>query len=257
VLRLETSFPPTILATFLSRRISTHCGVTEGGDRVVLERFLREMLTAVDPDAGLAFGIEFQEQETSFVAFGRVAEGEPSPILAKLKLGERLSFGPLVVDPRETVTSLHGFGAWLVDPEPQPDGVPTSALNLLVGLAGGEDDPLPVCFAESEGWFFFGAGPRGDLLVRSTRQRLIRSGAARSPGSQALFDLRAAGAEGTDYVLGAVFNGDGLEGLAQADREDLAAMFGVPATASTPDALAIAGFKSATAELDLLARLLY
>jgi hypothetical protein len=255
-LRVEFSLPPTILATFLTRRISSACGVAEGRDREVLERILREVITGADPAAGVALGIEFVEQETSIVAIGRLAEGEPSPILARLKQGNRISFGALVVDPRETPKGLLGFGAWLVDPDPRPDGVPTSALNLLVGLAGGEDDPLPVSVTEAEGWFFLGAGPRGDLLVQATRQRLLRSGAARSPGSQALFDLRSSG-DRDDYVLGVVFSGAGLEGLDEGDRAGLARMVGLGAKARRPASLAIAGFKSATDELELLARLLY
>jgi len=137
--RFESTLPSTIYATLLTRRIARHAGLATGELRDNLERFLREAATAIDPATGLAVGIEFRDGSASFVAVGTIADGPPSPVLAKLLKSGRTTFGGLVLDEREAKKGLTGFYAWCPQPEPQmdlPDSLATVLDNLLREDAG-------------------------------------------------------------------------------------------------------------------------
>ncbi|MHC4819823.1 MAG: hypothetical protein ACYTF8_17390 [Planctomycetota bacterium] len=238
-LRIETTLPPTLLASFLTRRTVLHCGVTAPDDRVLLERFLREVATGIDPDQGYALGLEFKGGKASFVVVGEIGPGPPSPILAKLQRDERSSFGSLILDRRDAPDGLLGWYGWVADAAPELDGLPECGWGWIDGLAH-EERGLLLAYARWRRWFVVAGGPRADLLARAVRSRVAR-GASRSRGSFALLDLRQRGAG--PYVVGAIFAAAGLDGLPPADRRALGAMFHAGADAQAPRALAIAGFR--------------
>lgn len=251
-LRIETTLPPTLLATFLTRRLILHGGVEAPDDRVLLERFLREVLTGTDPDSGYALGLEFKGGKASFVVVGEAGPGPASPILAKLQRDERSSYGALVLDRRDAPDGLLGWYAWIADAKPKLDGLPECGWGWVDGLAH-EEKGLLLAYARWQRWFVVAGGPRADLLARAVRSRVAR-GANRSLGSFLLLDLCQRG--GGDYVLGAVFAAVGLDGLPPADRRALGAMFHAGADAQAPRALAVAGFR-ADGALVLTGRALY
>lgn len=237
--RVETTLPPTLLASFLTRRTVAHCGVEAKDDRVLLERFLREVLTGIDKDTGYALGLEFKEGRASFVVVGAIGPGPASPILAKLQRDLRSSFGALIFDEREAPDGLIGWYAWVADAEPKLDGLPECSWGWVDGLAH-EERGMLLAYARWRRWFIVAGGPRADLLARAVRSRVAR-GASRSRGSFALLDLRQQGSGA--YILGAVVAAPGLDGLPPADREALAAMFFAGAGAQAPRELALAGFR--------------
>jgi len=253
-IRVETALPPTFLAGFLTRRLSLHAGVKEQADRVVIERFLREVLTGLDPSAGFAFGIEFREGTVSCVAYGKLAPGPDSPILAKLRKRDRMSFGPLIVDQRDAPKGIAGWSVWLADPAPRLEGLPETAWPLLESMTAEEEGSgLPVAYAKWEDRGILGIGPRADLLVRAVQRRLAQ-GTELSPGAATLAKLRGAGETGP--VLGVVIQKAGLAELAAADRRALRALFGATDTARPPAYIAICG-RGSPAGLELTGRLEY
>jgi hypothetical protein len=237
-LRVETTLPPTLLASFLTRKLIAHFGFAEPEDRVLLERFLREVATGIDRKTGYALGLEFKGGKASFVIVGQNAPGAASPILAKLQRDARSSYGAFILDGREAPDGLIGWYAWVADAEPELDGLPECTWGWIDGLAH-EERGMLLAYARWRRWFVVAGGPRADLLARAVRSKVAR-GASRSLGSFALLDLRKRGAG--DYVVGAVFAAAGLEGLPAADRRALAAMFHAGASAQAPRALAFAGF---------------
>jgi len=251
-LRVETTLPPTLLASFLTRRTIAHCGIDAADDRVLLERFLREVVTGIDPDTGYALGLEFKGGKVSFVVVGESGPGAASPILAKLLRDERSSYGALILDEREAPDGLIGWYAWVADAAPKLDGLPECSWGWVDGLAN-EERGLLLAYARWRRWFIVAGGPRADLLARAVRSKVAR-GANRSRGSFALLDLRQRG--GGDYVVGAVFAAAGLDGFPPEDRQALAAMFHAGANAQAPRALALAGFRKDGA-LMLTGRALY
>lgn len=238
-LRVETTLPPTLLASFLTRRTVAQCGVEAPDDRVLLERFLREVATGIDGDTGYALGLDFKGGRASFVVVGAIGPGPPSPILAKLQRDERSSYGALVLDEREAPDGLIGWYAWVADAAPKLDGLPECTWGWINGLAS-EERGMPLAYARWRRWFIVAGGPRADLLARAVRSKVAR-GPNRSRGSFALLDLRLEGSG--DYVLGAVVAAAGLDGLPPEDRKALAAMFFAGPTAQAPRAIALAGFR--------------
>lgn len=251
-LRIETTLPPTLLATLLTRRMILHCGVETQEDRVLLERFLREVLTGADADRGYALGLEFKDGKASFVVVGEIGPGPASPILAKLLRHERSSYGAFVLDRRDAPDGLLGWYAWVADAQPKLDGLPECAWGWIDGLAQ-EERGLVLAYAHWQRWFIVAGGPRADLLARAVRSRVAR-GASRSLGSFLLLDLQQRASR--PYVIGAVFAAAGLDGLPPADRLALGAMFHAGADAQAPRALAVAGFREDGA-LVLTGRALY
>lgn len=251
-LRIETTLPPTLLATLLTRRLVLHCGVEAPEDRVLLERFLREVATGTDPDSGYALGLDFKDGKASFVVVGEVGPGRASPILEKLQRDGRSSYGALVLDRRDAPDGLLGWYAWVADAKPELEGLPECGWGWIDGLAR-EERGLLLAYARWQRWFVVAGGPRADLLARAVRSRVAR-GASRSLGSFLLLDLRQR--RRGDYVVGAVFAAAGLDGLPPADRRALGAMFHAGADAQAPRALAIAGF-GAEGALVLTGRALY
>jgi hypothetical protein len=238
-LRVETTLPPTLLASFLTRRTVAQCGVETPDDRVLLERFLREVATGIDGDTGYAIGLDFKGGRASFVVVGAIGPGPPSPILAKLQRDERSSYGALVLDEREAPDGLIGWYAWVADAAPKLDGLPECTWGWINGLAS-EERGMPLAYARWRRWFIVAGGPRADLLARAVRSKVAR-GPSRSRGSFALLDLRLEGSG--DYVLGAVVAAPGLDGLPPEDRKALAAMFFAGPSAQAPRAIALAGFR--------------
>jgi len=250
-LRVEMTLPAAALAHPVTRRLAEHLGFPEAGDRVVVERFLREVLTGAAPSKAIAFGCEVRGTEVSFVVVAHDVEGQPSPVLAKLREADRYSFGPLVFDPRTAGRDLCGWYAWVAQAQPQIEHLPECLWDTVGGLAD-EEKGLPVAYAAFDGWSVLAAGPRADSLVRATRSRLL-GGSERSAGAVQLFRLRGRG-EG-DYVLGIVVE-PGLAELPAADSAALRASFGLSADGQPPGAIAVAGFR-ADGALKLLARALY
>ncbi|MHC4667663.1 MAG: hypothetical protein ACYTFD_04585 [Planctomycetota bacterium] len=238
--RLETTLPPLLIASFLTRRLAYHGGLKQEADRVLIERFLREVLTGIDAEAGCAVGLEFRDGQTSLVVLGSLGPGPPSPILAKLRRDERSSFGALVLDRRDAPAGLLGWAAWVAEPEPRLEELPQCTWGWLDALSS-EEKGLPLAYARWKGSFVVAAGPRADLLARAVRSKLAWGG-SRSLGSFELLNLRQRGGD-LDYVLGAVLAGSGLDGLPPADRQLLAALFGARPAARAPQAVAIAGFR--------------
>jgi len=256
-MRLETTLPPTVFAPLLTRGIAVHSGMAADSDREILERLLRELLTGVDRDTGLAVGLEFSEGELTVVFVGRIAQGPPSSILAAMQRPERITYGAVVLDPRDDAPDLVAKGAWVIGAEPSTDGCPASALGLVVGLAGGESAPLPMSWKSAGDWFVLGAGPHADHLVRATLIRLTRAGANRTEASNQLLSIREKSEHAArPYVLGFVADTDALTHLEEADAKALRAQFGMLESAPAPHLLAVAGFLDAGALL-LDGRLLY
>jgi len=240
--RVETALPPTSLAGFLTRRLSLHAGVKEQADRVVIERFLREVLTGLDQSAGFAFGLEFRDGTASCVAYGKLAPGPDSPILAKLKKRDRMSFGPLIVDQRDAPKGIAGWSVWIADPVPRLEGLPETAWPLLESMTSEEEGSgLPVAYVQWEDRGILDLGPRADLLVRAVERRLA-DGTELSSGAAALAKLRDAGI--SRPVLGIVVQGAGLAELAPADRKALRALFGATDAARPPAYVTICGCRS-------------
>ena len=252
--RAETTLPAPALAAMLTRTFGAYCGIPLDKDRVLVERFLRELLTGLDQTAGIAIGIEFKEGQTSFVAIGRIGEGPPSPLLAGVRSHARSSFGPLVLDARrEAPKGIIGHYAWLTEPKPVLKGLPESLWGLVGDLTGGEDGGLPTAYVAPSRWFVFGAGRRADRLVASVYKRL-RGGAQSSAGSRA---LRAARERGKgDYVLGLVLSGSGFDGLAANDRKQIARLLHAGENAQMPDTIALSLFRDGE-EIRLEGRALY
>jgi hypothetical protein len=253
--RVETTLPAVNLSSFLTRRIASHCGLREDKDRILLERLLREVLTAVDPATELAFGLDLRDGETGFVAAGRIAGGPPSTILAKLRRSSRTEFGALILDAREAPRGVIGLAAWIADPRPALEGLPQSTWNLVGDLCGGEERGLLFAYAEEKEWFILGAGRGADNLVRMVRRRLS-TGSKRSFGSQVLRQVRERGADDSEYLLGVVVVPPLLAGLPDTDRAALWATFGATGKAVEPRAIAVAGSRSENG-LALEGRLLY
>ena len=236
--RFESTFPATIYATLLTRRIARHAGIANGELRDNLERFLREATTAVDPASGLAVGIDFRNGAASFVAVGLIAKGPASPVLAKLAKADRTTFGGLVLDFRETKEKLLGFYAWCPEPEPNtdlPDSLATSLDNLMSDEAG-----VHVTYASAEGYAIVAAGPNADSLARKVRARVV-SGTQSSVGGRQIEVLRRRG--GDDCVFAAVVSGAGLSGMADADRARLREMFLAGPEATAPKLIVATGFR--------------
>ena len=255
--RIESTLPSTIYATYLTRRIARHTGVAAGELRDNIERLLREAATGIDPRTGLAIGIDTHEGNVSIVAVGLVAAGTPSPVLAKLRQARRTTFGGLVLDARETgARGVHGFYAWIPQPEPRLDGLPESLLKPLANLLSDEIG-LNVAYSEAEGYAVVAAGPRADLLARKVRGRIV----AGARGSQATYQLgvvRERGGPGC--VFGAVVNGSALAGLVPTDRAALSALLGAGHDATAPKVIAIAAWPNADGDdggLKLHGRVVY
>jgi hypothetical protein len=251
VLRVETTFAPTFLASPVAKGLARHAGFAEEGDRIVAERLLREALTGADPATGIAFGFEARGGEISFVVVARDAAGPASPILAKLREQERSSFGPLVLDRRDAPKGLLGWSLWIAQATPTLEDLP----ELLWGTVGGLSDEakgLPLAYASCDGWSILAGGPRADALAHATKSR-FEGGSTRTAAGVELFQLRDRG-EG-DYVLGIAFEPP-LEGVPAADRAALGAAFGAGEGARGTRAVAAAGFR-AGGGLTLLVRALY
>jgi len=248
--RIETTLPASHFASAAAHRLARHLGFAEEQDAVLAERFLREIATGVAP--GIAIGVEFKDGRASLVALGRKAGGEDSPLLGRLRRGERIAIGPLVFDHREAPDGLTGWLAWVAQTEPALEGVPEAFWPLIGGVAR-EEEGLELAYAEWNGWVVAAAGPRADLLARAVRGRLAR-GAERSPGSMDLFYLRTR--PEAPYVLGVVVAGEGLQGLPEADRAALRAHFRAGDDASAPGSVAVAAFDR-DGTLDLFARVRY
>jgi hypothetical protein len=250
--RFESTLPSTVYATLLTRRIARHAGLPAGEMRENLERFLREATTAIDPETGLAVGIEFRDGIASFVAVGMIADGVASPVLAKLPNARRTTFGGLVLDARETSAGLTGFFAWCPEPQPElevPDSVAPVLNNLLREEAG-----VPVSFWSAERYAVVAAGPRADALAQNVARR-VTSGTQGSAGSRQLEQVRRRGR--SDCILGAIISGAGLAGMAPADRDRLGSMFLAGAEAVAPKLLVLAAFRDESTNLRLEGRLIY
>jgi hypothetical protein len=236
-LRIDTTLPATCFAEFATRRIAAHVGVANEADRVLLERLFRELLSGVDPETGVGIAFDFRDQSASVLVAGKRAPGADSPILARAREARRSSFGPLVLDRREAPRGVLGWLAWFTEPAPQVDTLPDAAV-ALVGPATREADGVPVAYLERESWFAFAIGRRADYLVRLTQHRLLEGG-RHEESTLALRHMSDTG----DCVLGAVFDGRGLDGLSPADRAALTALFGAGENAVRPDYAVVAAFR--------------
>jgi len=253
-IRAETTLPATFLADFFTRRVAAHCTIRDPQDRVRLERLLREATTGADPATGIALGIEFRDAKASFVVLGRIADGPPSPILARIGKHARTSFGVVVLDTLPLARrDLLAYRAWIVDAEPKLENLPETAWRLLAGLSGGENAGVPIVYAEQDGYFMAAAGPRADILVSSVRRR-IRTGTTRSIGSTELRGARERGKG--DYVLGVILAGTGFAELAESDRAVLRATLGAGPGATPPSSISVAALRDGD-ELELVGRALY
>ena len=223
-------------------------------DRVLVERFLRELLTGLDASAGMAIGVEFRDGQTSFVALGRIGEGAPSPLLAGVRSHGRSSFGPLVLDVRrEAPKGILGHFAWVTNPNPQLDDLPETLWSLVGDLCGGEEGGLLTAYVEYQGWYLLGAGRRADRLVATVHKRL-RGAAQRSSGSRALRAVRGRGKG--DYVLGIVLAGSGFDGLVDNDRKELARLLHAGPSAEGSGTIALSFFRDGE-EIRIEGRMLY
>jgi hypothetical protein len=250
-LRIETTFSATFPAASVARRLARHLGFADDTDRVVAERFLREVLTGVDPAAGIAIGCEAKGGELSLVAIARDGKGELSPILKKLRADDRSSYGPLVLDRQGQAAGVTRWHLWVAQAEPRIEELP-ECLWSAVSLLADESKGLPVAYAAFDGWSVLAIGPRAEALARTTRARLLE-GSSRTPGANELFRLREEG-EG-DYVIGIVCEA-GLADLPSADLAALRAAFGGTEGARGPKALAAAGFRGKEG-LELRVRVFY
>jgi len=252
--RVESTLPSTIYATYLTRRIARHAGLPAGPLRDNIERFLREAATGIDTASGLALGIELRGGAASFVAVGMRSQGPPSPVLAKLRGARRTTFGGLVLDARDVPSKrIQGFFAWVPQATPQLEGLPDSLTGLLGDLVSDETG-VKVAYTEAEGYSVVAIGPRADLLARKVRRHLVE-GARGSLATHHLGVVRERG--GAGCVLGIVVRGGGLEGLAETDRSALRALLGAGETATAPKFIAIAGWPSEDGSLRLNGRILY
>lgn len=249
-LRVETTLDPVFAAAGVAKRVARHLGLAEAKDKVILERLLREALTGADPATGLAIGVEARGGELSVVVVARDAEGDASPILAKLRTEERSSFGAVVLDAR-TSPAGRGWFAWVAQAQPEIEELP-ECLWGAVSLLSDESKGLPVALSAFEGWSVVAVGPRADALALATRSRLER-GSARTTGAEELRKLR--GSRDGDYVLGIVVELAATD-LPAADLRALVASLGGIEGARGAAAFAAAGFRTEGA-LEFLARAFY
>jgi len=250
-LRIETGLPRVFAASGIARRLARHTGFAEEGDRVIVERLLREALTGADPATGLVIGIEAQKNEVSVVVVARDADGAPSPILRKLRSDERSTFGPLVLDHRDAPEGLVGWLVWIAQAKPELKDLP-ECLWTAVDRLSDESKGLPVSYAAFDGWSVVAFGPRADQLAAGTRARL-ENGSSRTAGASELRRLRE-DRQG-DYLIGVVLE-PGVAELPEADLAALRAAFGGSEGARGPAAFAAACFRGESG-LEILARAYY
>jgi len=239
--RVESTIPPTAYATYLARRIARHAGLPDGELRDNVERFLREAATGLDPEGGIAFGLDLAKPTLpGFVIVGRIADGPASPVLAKLRRAPRTTFGGLVLDARDTGSQvIRGFFAWAPQAAPDDAGLPRTAAPALVSVVR-EDLGVPVAYAEAEGYGIVAAGGRADLLAKAVRRRVVQ-GRTQSEGARVLALLRERA--GGECILAAVVAGDRFGGLAGEDAGALRALLGATADGRPPDLVVVAGFR--------------
>ena len=238
--RVETTLPASELAAPLTRRLAKHCGIAAEKDRVLIERFLRELLTGMDSSRGWGLGLDFKDGALSAIILGHKASGPPSPLLAGVRQRRRSSVGPLVLDFRNGAprNSL-GFWAWVVEARPAIEGLPETAWGAVARLSN-EQDGLRVAFTRVGNFVACAVGPRADLMLKSTRRRLAGA-ASRSPAVRALRAARGR-VQDAPYVLGVALRGAGFSGLAESDRKAIAALVGAGGEAQVPGLAAFAGF---------------
>jgi len=250
-LRIETTLPRAFAAAGVARRLARHAGFAEEGDRVIVERLLREALTGADRKTGLVIGVEAEGGELSVVVVARDADGAASPILKKLRSDERSSFGPLVLDHRAASGGLVGWFAWIAQAQPELKDLPECLWGAVDRLSD-ESKGLQVAYAAFDGWSVVAFGPRADRLAAATRARL-EGGSSRTTGASELRLLREEG-EG-DYVIGVIVEPGPME-LPAADLAALKAAFGGSEGARGPAAFAAACFRRESG-LEILARAYY
>ncbi len=249
-LRVETTLPATIFDGLVARRIAVAAGIKEEADRIVLIRLLREALTAVDRESGIAFGVDFEKGKASFAVVGKIAAGPPSRVLNKMRKGGRHVFGSLVIDSEREdrmAKGILGFYAWVAQAELNVKGLPESLWDCARVLCDSSHG-LGLAYTEHEGYFAFAAGEGADTLAQTIRRRL-RGGPKRSRSAWMLHELRQA--SGREYVLGIIASGPGMAGAAAADRAALERIFGASSGSGAPRAVAVAVFREGkTLELD-------
>lgn len=249
-LRMESTLPATVIAPFLSNWVAAHGGIGEAKERAILERLLREGLTALDPATGFGLGIELREGKASAVLVGRIAGGPASAILASLAGGGRHTFGALVLEsavPEKNYFALRGL---LPQGKANLEGVPECAFDFVAGLT---KDGLEFAVRVQEGWVAAGIGPRGALLAGDTLRR-IHEGSRGSEGGKAIQDLVRS--EKGAYVLGVVITGAGFAQAPAGDRAALRSLSGAGESAVPPSMAALAGF-AREGVVDLAGRIAY
>ena len=254
-LRVETTLPAVELAALLTRRLAKHCGIAADKDRLLIERFLRELLTGIDSSRGWGFGLDFKDGALSAIILGRVAGGAPSPLLAGVRRLQRSSVGPLVLDLRHGApkNSL-GFFAWVVDAKPAIEGLPETAWGAVARLSD-EEEGLRLAFTRVGDLAVCAVGPRADLLLKRTRRR-IAGAASRSPAARALRIARGRVSD-APYVLGVALHGPGFRDLADKDKEAFARLVGAGEGAQVPGLATFAGFLDDLRGLRIEGRVLY
>jgi len=259
--RVETTLPAAELASMLAARLAVHGGIRAGDDRVVVERFLREVFTGADSAAGYAFGVDFRDGSGTLVATGRLAGGRDSPILHLVRGEARSTYGPLVLDlargAPEDPAAKRGrwrWRAWLVEPDGKLEGLPDSLWESVGLLVRGEEAGLEVVYERLDDRFVFAAGPRADRLAAKVAEGL-RGPFRRSLAGTHLRTLYQAG-DG-DYKLGIAVDGRGVRRMPDKDLAALRRAFFAGEDGSVPSRAVLALWQEDDGGLGLLARLLY
>ncbi len=265
--RVETTLPAADLGSMLAERLAVHGGIKDPGDRVLVERFFREVFSGANSAAGLAFGIEFRDGSGTFVATGKIAQGRDSPILKRIRTAERTTFGPLVLDREDDVPQKASkaagpnpqadqwhWRAWLAESAGNLEGLPESFWESIGLLIRGEDDGLDITYARIDDRFVFGFGPNARSLVRAVKKRLGRPFRRSAAGThlRALHNsVRGA------YKLGITLHGVGLIGMHENDRTALRHLFFGGEDAFIPIRTAIALVQREDGTLTLFGRVMY
>ena len=238
--RVETSIPPARLASNLARRIGRHAGLDAGDEVDNIERFLREAATALDASTGYAFGFDCKEGALRLAIVGRVADGPPSPVLARLSRDVQSEFGGLVVETRETNSkSRTGFHVWVPQAKPKTEGLPETAMGLFADLING-DVAVTIAHGQTEGIAVLTAGRDADSLARAIL-RTVREGMSRSSGGSHLVDMKQK--REAPCVWSAIVAPRRLASLAASDRATLGAWLHAGDAPELPRVIAVGAFR--------------